>query len=94
MVELEFTQFIPLVSQLATATGVCFAAYYYVMTLQNTEKIRKRDMVFQKLSVSSYQFYDLLYEVSRMVDWETLEEFTRKYSIMLIPKHTRNSSTL
>ena len=65
---------------MVAATGVLVAAAYYVQNLRTNEKIRRRDMVFQRLNVNTIQWYNILYDVLKMVDWETLEEFRRKYS--------------
>lgn len=73
-------------SYVVAAIGVCVAAFYYVSMLRNAEKIRRRDMVFQKINVNTYQFYDMMYDVARMTDWNTLEEFQRKYSYWVNPE--------
>jgi hypothetical protein len=80
LVEKEVMDLIQIFSWVATATGVCFAAYYYVITLRNTEKIKRRDLVFQKLNLNLVQLMNTMYYVRKMVDWDTLEEFSQKYS--------------
>jgi len=64
---------------MVAATGVLVAAAYYVQNLRLNERIRRRDMVFQRLNVNMIQWYNILYDVLRMVDWETLEDFRKKY---------------
>jgi hypothetical protein len=56
------------------------------MNLRSTERVKKRDMVFQKLSVNMIQHYDVMYDVVSMTDWETLEDFQRKYSYIANPE--------
>jgi len=67
-------------SYVAAAIGVCVAAFYYVSMIRNMEKIRRRDMVFQKLNINTLEHYKVLFDVQKMVDWDTFEEFERKYS--------------
>ena len=59
--------------------GVGIAAIYYVITLYNTDRLRRRDLVFQRLQVQMQQHYDAFYTVMKMTDWKTTEEFERKY---------------
>jgi len=47
MVEMELNQIIPLVSNVATALGVCIAATYYVMTLRNAEKEKRKQIIYR-----------------------------------------------
>jgi hypothetical protein len=70
----------------AAAIGVCVAAFYYISMIRNTEKIRRRDMVFQRLNVNMIQHYKVMYEVHRMIDWETVEDFYRKYYYIANPE--------
>jgi hypothetical protein len=90
MVEYDMYQIIQMVSWLATAAGVCFAAYYYVMTLRNTERIRKRDQVFQRLQTDPQWFdtiFDIMYNYS---DFKNVEEFRSKHSRFVDPgAHTK-----
>jgi len=60
------------------ATGVLIAAIYYIITLRNANKLRRRDMVLQRLQ-APIQFYDAYWSVMQMTDWDTLEEFYQKY---------------
>ena len=68
------------VSYIAGALGVCVAAFYYVSMIRNIEKSRRRDVVFQKLNVNMLDYYKTFFEVMKMVDWDTFEEFEKKYS--------------
>ncbi|MBM3292157.1 hypothetical protein FJY84_05715, partial [Candidatus Bathyarchaeota archaeon] len=79
MVEQELINTLQSISYIAGATGVCIAAIYYVITLRNSEKIKRRDLVFQRLQVPMQQHYDAFYTVMKMTDWKTTEEFERKY---------------
>ena len=60
------------------ATGVLIAAIYYIITLRNANKLRRRDMVLQRLQ-APIQFYDAYWSVMMMTDWNTLVEFYQKY---------------
>jgi hypothetical protein len=71
---------------MVATTGVLVAAAYYIQNLRTNEKIRRRDMVFQKTNVNTYQFYDIMFDVARMTDWDTLEEFERKYGYFTSPE--------
>jgi hypothetical protein len=66
------------VSYIAGALGVCVAATYYVMAIRNNEKTRKNSLVYQRLQ-ALHQFYDSYFAVLLMTDWNTMEEFLKKY---------------
>jgi hypothetical protein len=59
--------------------GVGVAAIYYVMMLRNNEKLRRRDLVFQRLQPATREFTAALYSTFKM-QWKTIEEFRRKYN--------------
>ena len=71
---------------MVAATGVLIAAIYYLMALRNTEKIKSRDLIFQRLNVNMIQHYNILYEVLNIRDWNTYEEFLNKYSLTSNPE--------
>jgi hypothetical protein len=66
------------VSYIAGALGVCVAAAYYVIMLRNTESVRRKDLIVQRLQLP-LQYHDAYWTVLRMHDFETLEEFLTKY---------------
>ncbi|MBM3292177.1 hypothetical protein FJY84_05820 [Candidatus Bathyarchaeota archaeon] len=66
---------IQIFSQIATATGVCFAAYYYITTLRNAEKTKRKERITQRLPNFSLEYYNtFVYTMYKMNDWNTLEE--------------------
>jgi hypothetical protein len=75
MIDLAMLQSI---SYIAGALGVCVAAFYYIMALQNNEKTRKNSLYYQRLQ-ALHQFYDSYFAVLLMTDWNTMEEFYKKY---------------
>jgi len=83
MVDLALLQSL---SYVAAAIGVCVAAFNYISMIRNTEKISRRDMVFQRLNVNMYQHYKILYDVLNIRDWNTIEEFRSKYSLTANPE--------
>jgi hypothetical protein len=79
MVEAELLSTLQSISAVATATGVCVAALYYIMTLRNSEKTRQNDIISNRLQLRSLEYYLTYNEVMMMTDWNTFEEFTKKY---------------
>ena len=79
MVEQELIQIVQMVSWVATALGVCVAAVYYIMTLRNSEKTRRNDIISNRLQLRSLEYYLVYNEVMKMTDWSTWEEFSDKY---------------
>ncbi|MBM3291068.1 hypothetical protein FJY84_00125 [Candidatus Bathyarchaeota archaeon] len=79
MVEYELTQIVQMVSQIATAIGVCIAATYYVITLRTAEKNRRIQLLS---STANY-----LVEINGMKDhfellnmnWKDYDDFEKKY---------------
>ena len=62
MVEKELMDLIQIFSQIASATGVCFAAYYYITTLKNAEREKRKQTILQKLPTTmSKEFGDSYY---------------------------------
>ena len=74
MVDLALLQSL---SYVAGALGVCVAAVYYVMMVRNNEKLRRRDLVFQRLQPATRDFTAALFSTYKM-QWETIEEIRRK----------------
>ncbi len=66
------------------------ALLYYSYTIRNTEKMRRKDIIFQSGSlVLRPEYFEAYYLTSDMWDYETLEEFSRKFS----REHRRGSPT-
>jgi len=92
MVEMELTQIIPLVSNVATALGVCIAATYYVLTLKNTQKnmIEAEKNRRATLANNMMQYFttkqwpkDWLELLS--MRWNSFEDFQKKYDSRVNP---------
>jgi hypothetical protein len=64
---------------MVAATGVLVAAAYYIQNLRINEKIRRRDLVFQKLQPSTRDFLKAMFNTWNMTDWNTIEEYRSKY---------------
>ena len=86
MVEYDLMQIIQMVSWVATALGVCVAATYYVMTLRNTDKTRRKEMMMQRLPSFNQEYYNAYFTVmSKMIDWNNLDELFNKYGAYTNP---------
>jgi hypothetical protein len=48
--------------------------------------MRRRDRVFQRLNINVLEHNKIYYDVVRMVDWDILEEYQRKYSRWVNPE--------
>ena len=76
MVELATLQAI---SYIIGSLGVFVAAVYYVFNIRNIEKMRRRDMVFQRLQASQLQFFEAYGFLLWLNGWKTYEEFRNLY---------------
>jgi len=85
MVELEI-QTLQSISYIAGALGVCIAATYYLIALRNTEKIKSRDLVFQRLNINMIDHYRILLDVLNIRDWNTYKEYWDKYGMINNPE--------
>jgi hypothetical protein len=63
---------------MVAATGVLVAAGYYIQNLRTNEKIKRRDLVFQRLQASQIQFYEAYLSVY-MLEWKNYEDFRSRY---------------
>jgi hypothetical protein len=67
--------------QVIPALGVIIALLYYSYTIRNTEKIRRKDYIFQStVKTLDPEFFDAYYSVGEMWDYETVEEYIVKFS--------------
>ena len=64
------------VLQVVPAIGVIVALLYYSLTIRNTEKLRRKDFIFQSNLWRNSEFFDIWYRVVDMWDYETYDEFT------------------
>jgi len=69
---------IQIFSWFATATGVCFAAYYYITTLKNAEREKRKQTILQKLPAYSKEFSESYYSLY-FLKFKTRQEFFEKY---------------
>jgi hypothetical protein len=78
MIELESLQ---MIREIVTIFGVIAGVSYYIMTVRNAQKNRMIDMVFQRMHTRSAEYFkDSLDITPSTFDWETVEEFHRKYN--------------
>jgi hypothetical protein len=69
------------VLQAVPALGVMVALLYYSYTIRNTEKMRRKDIIFQSGSlVLRPEYFEAYYLTSDMWDYETLDEYLKKFS--------------
>jgi hypothetical protein len=59
--------------------GVGVAAIYYMLTIRNSEKIRRKDFLFQAQLARTPEYYKMFSQVTKMHDYETEEEWNSKY---------------
>lgn len=80
MVEKELMDLIQIFSWIATATGVCFAAYYYIMTLRNASKAQKI-RVNEEISKKFHEDKDFLSRRLSILTWKwnDYDDFQSKY---------------
>jgi hypothetical protein len=76
MVDLSLLQS---VSYIAGALGVCVAASYYVMTLRNAEREKRKQLILQKLPAFNREFYENHFYIFWNSHWTTPEEYQKKY---------------
>jgi hypothetical protein len=70
---------IEIITQVVPALGVIVALLYYSYTIRNTEKIRRKDFIFQSNLARTTEFFDIFYKIAEMWDYDTQEEFNNKF---------------
>ena len=60
--------------------GIGVAAIYYILTIRNSEKIRRKDFLFQAQLARTPEYYKMFLLVGKMHDYETNEEWDSKYN--------------
>ena len=73
MVEVDVLQYIP-------ALGVIVALLYYSITIRNTEKLRRKEVLFQIQAPRSLEYMATGAEVLRMHDYSSHAEYIKKYT--------------
>ncbi len=70
-----------IIFQFLQTAGLLVGIGYYITTLRNAQKNRMIDMVFQRMHTRSAEYFkDSLDITPSMFDWETVEEFHRKWN--------------
>jgi len=73
--------------QFLQTAGILIGIGYYVTTLRNAQKNRMIDMVFQRMHTRTPEYFkDSLDVTPSMFDWETVDEFNRKYNWKTTPE--------
>jgi hypothetical protein len=79
MVEKELMDIFQIFSGVATATGVCFAAYYYIITLKNNQRALRINMTNNLLQFhTSVEGQKIWMELLNM-KWSSYDDFEKKY---------------
>ena len=79
MVDKELIDLIQIFSWVATATGVCFAAYYYIITLRNNQRALRINMTSNLLQFdTSVEGQKIWIELINM-KWKDYDDFEKKY---------------
>jgi hypothetical protein len=79
------------ISQVATAIGVIFAASYYIITVRNTAKIRKTQLILQIMStLNKKDFVDPWTDVMYQQEFSSYKEWRGKYDPFSNPEAANN----
>jgi hypothetical protein len=71
MVDVSYQMVLSTLQTVSIMVGI----YYYLMILRNTEKTRRKDIMFQRINIIDEDFYDKLAKMSQE-DWSTFHEWT------------------
>jgi hypothetical protein len=71
MVELTYQMVLSTLQTVSIMVGI----YYYLMILRNTEKTRRRDIMFQRINIINEDFYEKWAKL-RGEPWTTFKEWT------------------
>ena len=83
MVELT----IEVVLDIIRTSGIIVGIFYYVTTLRNADKNRMKEMVFRRMQTRSPDYFMDVYNSSPMsFEWDSVEEFHRKYNPQTTPE--------
>ena len=69
-----------------TGVSISLAAFYYISTLRNTEKSRKRELILQRHQSYNLDYTRTFWELASWTDWKTVEEFKEKYGMPSNPE--------
>ncbi len=62
-----------------TGLSITASIYYYSTVIQNQNKSRQRELIYQKYQNISIEYSRAYNDVIQMSDWNTYEEFDEKY---------------
>ena len=60
--------------------GLAASITYYANIIQNAEKARRRDLIFQRFQGYDLDYFRAYHQVALQTDWKTPEEYMAKYS--------------
>jgi len=60
--------------------GLAASITYYANIMQSAEKARRRDLIFQRFQGYNLDYFRAYHQVALQTDWETPEEYMKKYS--------------
>ena len=70
---------IEVIALVLTGLGLAASIVYYGNIIQNANKARQRELIYQKYQNISVEYAKAYEEVMLMTDWNTYEEFDQKY---------------
>ena len=73
------------IALILTGLSITASIFYYANVLQNQNKARQREMVYQKYQSHSLEYTRAYVDVASLTDWETSEEFNLKYGPKVNP---------
>lgn len=75
------------ISWVATATGVCIAAFYYIVNLRETTKNRRAALTNNLIQpFTTKEFVNIWLEFTKM-KWDSFEDFKNKYDSRVNPEN-------
>ena len=70
--------------------GLAASIIYYATVIQNQNKARQRELVFQRLSQYSLEYTKAFADIRKQTDWKTYEEWNQKYGPDINPEAWSN----
>jgi hypothetical protein len=77
---------IEIVALVLTGLGLTASIIYYANIIQNAEKARQRELIYQKYQNISVEYSRAYNDVILMTDWSTYDEFAEKYGRLNNPE--------
>ena len=69
-----------IVALVLTGLSITASIIYYANVLSNTNKARRKDIIFQSHIPRSPEYYDIFMKVTHMRDYTTRKEYEEKYT--------------